>query len=498
MNEVIKKTVRSLFTKIWDKNNIHNLYLAIALLFGFLFVFLVPPMFGFDEPAHFYRAYQLSEGDLFADKKDGRVGYELPSNMVKNLDKFRLKNMKVSDDFGDKSSSLDTESLKDLREKPSNLSKTMPDFRGATIYAPTSYLFATTGILLAKFLNTSIYLYVIFARLATLIGVVTLFYLAIRCIPKGKVVLFFIALLPASLIQYSTVSADSVLLGAVALFVAYSTKLLFNASRGVGIESLSKIDLSLLALSVILIGLAKPGYGFLVLPLLILPFILWRIKKTRKSIMPTLISVLALVLTPFLLTVTWQIVQSKAVGGYTGVTMSNIGYVNPKEQVKYIISSPKEYTITLGDHYLGVRQNYPMTSEMFSTLTAIPLQMPYHTLIIFYITLAILVLTQKSIGILLSKEKIYLYILLTASVCLTVLIITTALYVTFTPVRNDYIIGVQSRYFIPLLLLLILVPWWRRPPLVLNESKRFKLAFFVANFFLIVALLRIVDTIYIR
>lgn len=42
----------------------HWSFLILALFFGGLIIALTPPLWGADEAAHFFRAYQISEGEL--------------------------------------------------------------------------------------------------------------------------------------------------------------------------------------------------------------------------------------------------------------------------------------------------------------------------------------------------------------------------------------------------------------------------------------------------
>jgi hypothetical protein len=60
-----------------------KVFLWLGGFFGLLFLFLTPPMQVPDEPAHFLRAWQISEGNLFADREDNRVGGWMPLSLEK-------------------------------------------------------------------------------------------------------------------------------------------------------------------------------------------------------------------------------------------------------------------------------------------------------------------------------------------------------------------------------------------------------------------------------
>ncbi len=144
--------------------NPQDLYLVLALSFGFLFVFLIPPTLGYDENHHFYRAYQLSRFDLFARQFDnGIVGYEVPKSMYDGIYNFRTKNAKIGNDTPDNSVNINVQSFDELFKEPSS-AKVPAEFRGAAVYAPTSYIGAIGGIYLSDMLHLSTYWYIIFAR----------------------------------------------------------------------------------------------------------------------------------------------------------------------------------------------------------------------------------------------------------------------------------------------------------------------------------------------
>jgi len=56
-------------------------FLIIGALAGVLFILVTPPFGGADEPAHWYRAYQVSEGTFRAERDGDRVGGLLPTSL---------------------------------------------------------------------------------------------------------------------------------------------------------------------------------------------------------------------------------------------------------------------------------------------------------------------------------------------------------------------------------------------------------------------------------
>src|SRR4028119_531544 len=56
-------------------------FLLAGLLFGLAFAVVTPPFQAPDEPAHFYRSYAISEGDLLGRRLGGEWGAMLPASL---------------------------------------------------------------------------------------------------------------------------------------------------------------------------------------------------------------------------------------------------------------------------------------------------------------------------------------------------------------------------------------------------------------------------------
>ena len=60
----------------------HYLFAVLALIFGVIFIKIVPPFWGIDETSHFARVYQLAHGDITTDKTQAHYGGTVPSNLL--------------------------------------------------------------------------------------------------------------------------------------------------------------------------------------------------------------------------------------------------------------------------------------------------------------------------------------------------------------------------------------------------------------------------------
>jgi uncharacterized membrane protein len=178
-------------------------FLLPALLFGSLFVFLIPPFQSPDEPNHFFRAWQLSEGHFFPEKtEDRRLGGRVPESLVALSGRFAyLKN--------DYSARVSPDSFYRHTTPPLNAEKAVfHDFANTAIYAPTAYLPQATAIRLMRAFDAPP-LYILYAvRWANLLVWSLLVWAALVRIPFLRGSLAALALLPASLALAASANAD--------------------------------------------------------------------------------------------------------------------------------------------------------------------------------------------------------------------------------------------------------------------------------------------------
>ena len=180
-----------------------QLFAIMALLFGGLFIGLTPPFQSPDEPNHFLRAYQVSEGHFFPEKiENQRLGGYLPASLQSVADSFAyLKN-----DYQAR-----------LRPGWMNRSRAIPllpdhrlllDFANTAVYAPTAYLPQAVAIALLRPLGAGPLMLLYAARLANLLVWTLLIGAALRSLLALHRPLAGLALLPASLAVAASANAD--------------------------------------------------------------------------------------------------------------------------------------------------------------------------------------------------------------------------------------------------------------------------------------------------
>ena len=213
------------------------IFLVLGVIFGFLFLILTPPFEVPDETGHLHRAIEVSNG-IFWNKVPAKVS---------EIDKVFMNDSSYSREF----------------------KIVGKNFHFQSGYAPVMYMFSALGIKTGWiFKNTDLMFYL--ARVFNLFVWLALIYAAIKITPVFKWQFMFFALLPMSVFEGMSVSADSFVNGFSFLFFAYMFKLIFEAK-----ERLTLKELLLYGIFAVISSLLK---GCLIYPV----FLLVLVRDKRK------------------------------------------------------------------------------------------------------------------------------------------------------------------------------------------------------------------------
>jgi uncharacterized membrane protein len=412
----------------------HWLFVAVALVFGVVLISLTPPLWGADECRHFFKAYQISSGQLMSEKQvvngieynDGNV----PASFNRLFEVFKK-------DVTDNSSGSkgQVESFPKYLEVGSvNINNDLkePNQFGAIIYPPITYVAPATGMFIANLFNPTALSLMYAARIAALLSYIVLTFLALYLVRNLSIkwIIFVIALLPMSLYQASTVSADPLLIGSSLIFMACAYRVVYSG----------KINKRLLAIMICSAGLLsyiKPPYAFLALPFLFLPLkkempiITRRIVRFGIPFLCLAIAVLATVSTTHIATP-----SSPFATGISG-------------QLSWIISHPLGYLYILANS-ITICDWIPQMVGIFGT-SFIYMPVPVIDTFLVLLVLAAFIKTKpKEID----EEKIRFkklggLVFLSAGLLASAAVIT-ALHLACSPIGSTYVWGVQGRYFLPI------------------------------------------------
>ncbi len=406
------------------------LWLAAYLIAGWLFALVTPPFQVPDEPAHFYRAYHLSRGDLWPQRWGETVGGWLPGAVVAAGNTRGLP-------FHPEKSIEPSALLEDIRaelERPSGGEEMFTSFPNVAVYPPWAYLPHSMGLLLARQVTPSptIQLYVGRCFGFTLFSL--LVFLGIRLARPHQGFLWLVALSPMTMFQLAGISADGLALASA--FVCAGLLWRWTVEPDV---SISRREWWLFLGFAALLASSKAVYSPLPLVVLGLPAV-GKLRLMAHPAASRAVGAGLLLLLTLGLTLTWLWVSRQwfVVPQRPGVTIA------PLEQLKFVMEHPLSFCMALWNqvyhnlfrYFMGLVGNlgwrdtplpnwyYPFWLICFACLAWLTPARPFRTRLAAALVLA---LSSVFIGIFL------------------------AMYLGFNPPGAGDIVGVQGRYFLPLL-----------------------------------------------
>lgn len=402
------------------------LFIFTSTIFGILFIFLVPPINNIDEPSHFYRAYQLSEGKIIGQKisNEKRLsGGKLPSGLttlwndygyIRNETQAKTTIKNIKDSFIKKI---------DLNNR-SNI-----EFNNTVVYPPLSYAPQAIGILLARCIYPSTLLMLYTGRLFNLIFWIICIYFSIKLLPVGKWVLFVLALFPMTLTLSTSLSADGPILAMSSLLISIILHIILE------IKMISNRQLILLTIPILALSMMKLPYAALGLFFFAIP----KEKFPKKFPKYTYITILGA--TTISLIAIWQILSSK-----THVEL--LPYTSVPGQIHTMLTQPLIFIRALLMIPFEGRLDGTFI-QFFGTMGWADVNFPLWLVFWGYLSLIL--------SILLIKEPFSRKIRITSFSTLSVVVIATvaSIYITWLPPGKEFVDTLWGRYFIPESLLLI-------------------------------------------
>lgn len=420
---------------------------AGVLLFGLLFIVIVPPMQGADESNHFLRAYQISEGNLVSDyvgqsqggiathlqSFDRNVGGELPSGIVA----FTFEAFGRIPQHGDQK--MTRSDFARLRAHNAGEGRTAAAFGNTAAYSPVSYAPQVAAIGVGRLFHASPLMLMYLARLASLaFGVMMLFFI-LRIMPFGKLPLAVIALLPMTVSQFAIVTADTT---AITFgFLAVATTLRFAYRK----QDVSPPEVvSLLAIFAV-IGFVKPA----LLPLGLVGLLLLKnqLVRRRKALLMTVGCLLATLICG----AAWNLLVKDIV--IFGFHMS-YPHNDYAAQLSYILHQPLQYVGVLLNTFLTSNLNYVPTS-FIGYFGWADTPMPLMGVVAGF-SLVSLATFISSLHENVNLPRPVRWLAATALLGVTIFT-ATYMYLFCNAPKDTFIVGIQGRYFIPALALLPLL-----------------------------------------
>lgn len=290
-----------------------------------------------------------------------------------------------------------------------------------------AYLPAAFGMMVARGLDFSYTDVFMAGKMMNVLVYVLLFFIAIRQVKRGKVLLCAIGLLPISLFLATNYAYDWWVHAFIALGYAMFIGELQKENHAISIKKWIAI------LFVMVIGIMpKAVYFPIIFPMLFIGR--KRFKSNRAWYWATNIAAMLVLMLSFVLPL--------LIGGAGGGDARGGTDVNAAEQITFILQNPVSYTAIL----LNFLKSYVVLEK--NTLTAFGYMGTGVGASLVAITLCITAFLEgrrreEGTGIVF---KSVLGLSIFSAICL----VATALYISFTPVGDVEILGCQVRYLYPL------------------------------------------------
>jgi uncharacterized membrane protein len=444
----------------------------LLALFGLIFLFSLPPAQAPDENVHFLHAYDVAKGHLLpAHDSEGWAGTTVPLELLPVIER--------SSRFWQNSEARwmwqDSRELLQLHwsgeERPASLAQ-------VSIYTFLPYLPQAAGIRLAHWLHLPPLPLFYAGRLGSLVFGVLCVMLAIRLTPLGKLLFGAVALLPLTVQQFASVSADGPTIGLSLVLVAALLRLALSFNKG----QLPFLVVGLLLALMFATALTKFPYTVLI-------FLYFGIAPEQVGSRRRYWWIGALVL------------AVAAVGLATSVALTRPFILDPHRlrdmpisksgQIHFILTHPREFLWI----FLSNIANYGgcWLTSLFA-LGCLDTPLNPLTGLIYLFFLALLAVADRRHG----ELPWRLWGVGSAIVFLSTTMILTALYVWWNPPASNRIEGPQGRYFIPLMPLFFLL--LRNGGIRVTADERFlvRMTLAVAVIFLLYAWATLVNRFYFR
>jgi uncharacterized membrane protein len=396
--------------------------ISILLTFGIPMVLLIPPGAGYDEEDHLVRVWEIS-GLSFIPGEMSPKELKYPI-IFRDLAYRQQASAGIIDaNFWQTYAGVSLDEHGYVRREINTKSVYSP-----ALFLPQSITMRYFGRVANLPALTVFYL----SRFAGLLSYLFLVWLAIRIIPFGKWLLLILAVSPMALFQATTLTADTVSNGIGFLFIAGSLNL-------AQFEEIDWKKTGKLLLLVFLLFLTKLNVIFLIL----LPFVLIPPSRYSQRVMYLFLLVGAVVL--FIIEVAgWNVIATRNIDAFLA------NDANVAAQLQHMLRHPLHFFWTVMEDFITNGPSYLQTwINGYGYYYWTP---PQIASIFFVLSLGSVLLISSSAEAVNKKFNILFITVFVLGYLATIVL----MYLTFTPVGSDKILGPQGRYFIPSAMLLFL------------------------------------------
>jgi len=409
------------------KNRVAGIYAIFLLVYGICFAFVTPPFEVPDEESHFFRSFQLSEGQYHLVEKYGMLGEWIPCELIHLSRRTAYNRVDLALDRWHTSPRLTPEVL---------AVRAFMAYGSASIYPPVSYVPQIISMCMLRLTSPNVWQLLYVARLFTLLCSVLMIFYALQELsawPTLQFALFLLAATPMNMSQTASLSADAITNALVFMLFGLGLNLRKQFSRCRFMAYLSCS--AALSLSKVI---------YLYVPFFILPSLAsMEISKQRRC--AYMAAVLFCCILPGVLWLGY-------IRPYTPPFKAGILY--PMTQIRHILNHPLDIT---GMFFVDFYERLPfMAASFIGRLGWLDLVLPNALIKIYLVCLCVVPMLRLSMTekyeLRISESVVGLFLLFLGFLVLHLLV-----YITCNPLGVMYVEGVQGRNLIPLFPLLILI-----------------------------------------
>lgn len=428
-----------------NKHRIEIIFVLIAIPVGLSYAFLIMPNCVPDENVHFAKAYLTSLGNFTSENK---------VNFPTQYTDFPFS---------------DYRAMLNGIFTPTNYQDVYTN-HNATGYSVILYVFSAIPLFISRILGAPIYFAYYLGRCANLFIMILAGYYAIKITPIGKFVFLIYLFNPMFFHQGASYSSDSLINSAIIFAVAHFLMMKMN-------KKITNRDIYIVFAIIAFIVTVKYVY----LPLCGMYFLLYKEififnKKQWISFAKALLSAVVLIAVFKALTY-----NATTLLGHK-IYLENSG-VNSSEQIKFLLSSPKNFLVMLRET-IKVQGEFYVNSfiGIFGWLAVQINNLSYYVFV-FLLVLSPLIVEEKKLKLL---ERGWLIFIAVATSILVIL----GLYLEWTTVGTYVTQGVQGRYFIPTIIFAFIALCGHKKVIIKRPIALYVLGIFVIQGFALLDILK--------
>lgn len=412
----------------------HNIYMILGLGLGLFYMMWILPRMVPDESSHLATAYALSNTMMGQDATDpdGHV-------YMRKCDMYSLYTISPDRErFSEIYDHLFTNQFDDEIIQTQAVPLNAMNFQ---------YIFSALGITAGRLLGLNGYLTLLLGRMVNLLFFVLIVRYAISKLPFGKTTLALLALMPMCVQQSASLSYDAVIIPLAFLTIALSIKIITRS------EQIKIYEYVIYIIAGLLLGLCK---GSAYLPVVFVPligiFLFWKKDKNRAA--SIIISLSMVMILYFVLIITG--IGTNTYGTSESDNSGNIiSWCNEEGYVlSDLIHQPQQIIRIIGAT-IYEQFDYYIETMVGDQLGWLAVCVPTFLL---YLMLGMIILsvfkTEKDMEIDICKaQRIWIVFLALISCAMCV----GGMLLVWTPRKSDAVLGVQGRYFIPIIPMILLM-----------------------------------------